>query len=57
MLAYVVRRIVYGMVTVLGVLLLLFVLFFLYASPLEMARRAVGEKAPPEVLEQWIVNH
>ena len=22
-----------------------------------MARRAVGEKAPPEVLEQWIVNH
>ena len=22
-----------------------------------MARRAVGEKAPPEVLEQWVVNH
>jgi peptide/nickel transport system permease protein len=56
-LAYLVRRTVYGMVTVLGVLLLLFVLFFLYASPTEMARRAVGEKAPPEVLEQWVVNH
>ncbi len=57
MLAYVVRRIGYGFLTVLGVLLLLFVLFFLYAQPTEMARRAVGEKAPPAVLEQWIVNH
>jgi len=56
-LGYLVRRTAYGMVTVLGVLLLLFVLFFLYASPLDMARRAVGEKAPPEALEQWIVNH
>jgi peptide/nickel transport system permease protein len=57
MLAYVVRRIGYGFLTVLGVLLLLFVLFFLYAAPTEMARRAVGDKAPPEVLQQWIVNH
>jgi peptide/nickel transport system permease protein len=56
-LAYLIRRSVYGFVTVLGVLALLFVLFFLYASPLDMARRAVGEKAPPEALEQWIVNH
>jgi peptide/nickel transport system permease protein len=57
MLAYLLRRTAYGFATVLGVLLLLFVLFFLYASPIDMARRAVGEKAPPEVLEQWIVNH
>ena len=57
MLAYVIRRVAYGFVTLIGVLLLLFLLFFLYASPLEMARRAVGDKAPPEVLEQWIVNH
>ncbi len=57
MLAYLVRRSAYGFVTVLGVLGLLFVLFFLYADPLDMARRAVGEKAPPEVLEQWIANH
>ena len=57
MLAYLVRRTLYGFATVLGVLLLLFVLFFLYASPTDMARRAVGEKAPPEVLEQWIANH
>jgi len=57
MLAYIVRRTAYGFVVVLGVLLLLFALFFLYADPIEMARRAVGEKAPPEVLEQWVTNH
>lgn len=57
MLAYIIRRTAYGFFVVLGVLLLLFALFFLYAEPIEMARRAVGEKAPPEVLEQWVVNH
>jgi len=55
--AYVVRRLAWGVVTVLGVLLLLFALFFLYASPEQMARRAVGEKAPPDALQQWIENH
>jgi len=57
MLAYIIRRTAYGGLVVLGVLLLLFALFFLYAEPIEMARRAVGEKAPPEVLEQWVKNH
>ena len=57
MLAYLVRRLAYGALTVQGVLLLLFVLFFLYAKPEDMARRALGEKTPPEVLQQWIVNH
>jgi peptide/nickel transport system permease protein len=56
-LAYVLRRLAYGAVTVLGVLLLLFFLFFLYAKPEEIARRAIGEKAPPEAIQQWIVNH
>jgi peptide/nickel transport system permease protein len=56
-LAYVIRRSAYGFVTILGVLGLLYVLFFLYAEPVDMARRAVGEKAPPEVLQQWIENH
>ena len=57
MIAYLVRRIAYGFATVIGVLALLFVLFFLYAEPIDMARRAVGEKAPPEVLQTWIENH
>ena len=57
MLAYAIRRLAYGFLVVQGVLGLLFVLFFLYAEPIDMARRAVGEKAPPEVLERWIEEH
>ncbi len=57
MLAYVIRRMGYGAVVVLGVLFFLFVLFFQVASPDDIARRAVGEKAPPEVVEQWKANH
>jgi peptide/nickel transport system permease protein len=57
MLAYVVRRIGYGVLVVLGVLFFLFVLFFLYAEPEDMARKALGEKAPPEAIAQWISNH
>ncbi|HBZ71371.1 MAG TPA: peptide ABC transporter permease [Deltaproteobacteria bacterium] len=55
--AYVVRRLAYSLVTVLGVLLLLFVLFFLVTNPDDIARKAVGEKAPPQALEQWKKNH
>src|SRR5271157_6629214 len=55
--AYVVRRLAYSLVTVLGVLFLLFVLFFLVTNPDDIARKAVGEKAPPQALEQWKKNH
>lgn len=57
MIAYVLRRFAYGGATVLGVLAFLFALFFLYATPEDMARRALGDKAPPPAIEQWIVNH
>jgi peptide/nickel transport system permease protein len=56
-LGYALRRLLYGFLVVQGVLGLLFVLFFLYAEPVDMARRAVGEKAPPAVLERWIEEH
>jgi peptide/nickel transport system permease protein len=56
-LAYLVRRLLYGAATVLGVLLFLFVLFFLIATPDDVARKALGEKAPPAALEQWKINH
>ncbi len=56
-LAYLVRRAGYGFVTVLGVLFFLFVLFFLVTKPEDIARKAVGEKAPPEAIAQWIANH
>jgi len=56
-LAYLVRRTAFGFATLLGVLGLLFALFFLTASPEDMARRAMGERVPGEVIEQWIANH
>lgn len=57
MIAYIVRRTLYGGVTVLGVLVFLFVLFFSVTTPDDIARRALGEKAPPEALAQWKANH
>jgi peptide/nickel transport system permease protein len=55
--AYIVRRLAYGVVVVLGVLFLLFVLFFTVTTPDDIARRALGDKAPPQVIEQWKSNH
>jgi peptide/nickel transport system permease protein len=57
MLAYLVRRIAAGVVTILGVLLFLFVLFFLVANPEDVARKALGERAPQQAVQQWIKNH
>ena len=55
--AYLLRRLGWGIATVLGVLLFLFLLFFVYARPADVARRALGEKASPEVIAQWLANH
>jgi peptide/nickel transport system permease protein len=57
MLAYLLRRLAFGAGIVLGVLLLLFVLFFLVATPDDVARKALGEKALPEAIAQWKANH
>ena len=57
MLTYLIRRLAFGALTVLGVLLLLFVLFFLVATPDDVARKALGDKAMPEAIEQWKANH
>ena len=57
MAAYLLRRLAYGALTVLGVLLLLFVLFFAVTDPDDIARKAVGERARPEVYAQWKKNH
>jgi peptide/nickel transport system permease protein len=55
--AYVIRRLLYGVGVVIGVLFLLFILFFTVTKPDDIARRALGDKAPPEVIQQWKVNH
>jgi peptide/nickel transport system permease protein len=54
---WLVRRLLWGAATVLGVLLFLFVLFFATAEPEDIARRALGEKAPPDAVAVWIANH
>jgi peptide/nickel transport system permease protein len=56
-LAYLLRRCAWGLATVLGVLLFLFALFFLVTKPQDIARRALGDKAPPEAIAQWLTNH
>lgn len=55
--AFIIRRLLYGVAVVLGVLFLLFLLFFTVTSPDDIARKALGEKAPPQVIEQWKANH
>ncbi|MEZ4280154.1 MAG: ABC transporter permease [Myxococcota bacterium] len=55
--AYVLRRLGYGIGVVLGVLFLLFLLFFAVTDPDDIARKALGEKVPPAVIEQWKQNH
>jgi peptide/nickel transport system permease protein len=57
MAAYLIRRLAYGALTVLGVLFLLFILFFAVTDPDDIARKAVGERARPEVYAQWKTNH
>jgi peptide/nickel transport system permease protein len=57
MLAYVARRLGYGVVVVFGVLLFLFILFFTVTSPDDVARKALGDRVPPAVIEQWKANH
>jgi peptide/nickel transport system permease protein len=56
-LAYVIRRLLYGVAVVLGVLMVLFLLFFTIASPDDIARRALGEKARQSAIDQWKANH
>lgn len=55
--AYVLRRLAYGVGVVLGVLFLLFVLFFAVTEPEDIARKALGDKAPPEAIAVWLENH
>jgi len=55
--AYVLRRLGWGALVLLGVLFLLFVLFFAVTDPDDIARKALGEKVPPAVIAQWKTNH
>jgi len=56
-LRYTLRRILYAAPILLGVLLILFLIFFAVADPVDIARRAKGEKASQEVLDAWLELH
>lgn len=57
MTAYLIRRILYMIPIVLGVVMLTFALFFIVNSPADMARASLGQKATPENVARWISAH
>ena len=57
MIIYILRRLVYGALILLGVNLLTFVLFFAVNTPDDMARLAIGgQRVSPEAIERWKVQ-
>ncbi len=54
MAAYVIRKILMGVPTVLGVLFILFALFFWMSSPEYMAKKSLGDKATETSISNWI---
>ncbi len=53
---YFLRRLLYAVPVVFGVMLLTFVLFFMVQSPRMMAKRNLGPKATPQAVENWLHN-
>lgn len=57
MIAYVIRRLMYGALILLGVNLLTFVLFFAVNTPDDMARLAIGgQRVSQEAIDRWKVQ-
>lgn len=54
MLNYVIRRLLYTIPIVIGVMLITFVLFFVLQKPETMARQILGPKAPPQAVQNWL---
>ncbi len=57
MIAYILRRLVYGVFILLGVNLLTFVLFFAVNTPDDMARLSIGgQRVNQEAIERWKID-
>jgi peptide/nickel transport system permease protein len=54
MIAYLIRRLLYAVPTVLGIVFLTFAMFFIANSPRDMAHRALGMKADAAAIKKWI---
>lgn len=58
MLRYSLRRLMYGVLVLLGVNLLTFALFFTVNTPDDMARLAIGgQRVSADAIEQWKIQH
>lgn len=56
MAAYLIRRILYMIPIVFGVMVITFLLFYVVQSPRQMAKRILGPKASPQTVENWLHN-
>jgi peptide/nickel transport system permease protein len=54
MFSYIVRRLLYAIPIVLGVMVITFVLFYMLQKPEGMALRILGPKAPPQAVQNWL---
>jgi peptide/nickel transport system permease protein len=58
MITYIIRRLLYAIPTIIGIVLITFFLFFVVNPPDRMARRILGEKnVTPEMIEKWKRQH
>ena len=56
MLNYLIRRILYMIPIIFGVMLITFLLFYVVNKPRQMALRNLGPKASPQAIENWLHN-
>jgi peptide/nickel transport system permease protein len=57
MITYIFRRVAYTIPIVLGVMLLTFLMFYLFTSPENMARKQLGKNPSPELVQNWLRSH
>lgn len=56
MLSYIIRRLLYAIPIIFGVMVITFVLFFVVQSPRAMAQRVLGPKATDQAVQDWLAN-
>lgn len=54
MFSYLVRRLLYAPLIILGVMLVTFVIFFVVQKPETMARSILGKRATPQTIHDWL---
>lgn len=57
MISYIIRRLLMAIPTVLGVCLVTFLLFNVFASPEAVARKQLGKNPTPAQVQTWIADH